>query len=215
MRYRCFSLLLLTFILGVSFAAVAYADVTVTAGVEFVGSSGKIVFAGDQFFVEVSLSTTDYWVFTDAAETYAIKVSGGNITINNFFTDNHLDFTVQTSGACTVDIVTSLGRPSSVNVASIFNAGTNTLSVPTSNGDSITVEWRNSLPYQIATTRVSDSVWIAFNFIALIPMLLGLTLLIVTLKTGEMPPTIIGVIIFTFVVSLVGIIVTNAVLSGM
>jgi hypothetical protein len=60
-----------------------------------------------------------------------------------------------------------------------------------------------------------SSIWVAFNFIALIPVLIGLSILIMALRTGDMDAGVIGVVIGTFVVSTVGIIVVNSVIGAM
>jgi hypothetical protein len=60
-----------------------------------------------------------------------------------------------------------------------------------------------------------SSIWVAFNFIALIPVLIGLSILVMALRTGDMDAGVIGVVIGTFVVSTVGIIVVNSVIGAM
>lgn len=65
-------------------------------------------------------------------------------------------------------------------------------------------------PADAASEKVISFVWIAFNLIALIPLFLGLSLLIVALKNGDFDASIIAVIIILCVVSFVGIVVVNA-----
>jgi hypothetical protein len=66
----------------------------------------------------------------------------------------------------------------------------------------------------VAISRVSSSIWVAFNFIALIPMILGVGLLLASLKSGEVDLMMIGIMVSTFVVSVVGIVIVNSILAS-